>query len=359
MKKILSILVMLFAVVALTSCSRGPVLYVLNWNEYINEDLVSAFEDEYGVRVVIDPADSNESMYTKIKSKTTNYDIAIPSDYMVHKLYNEGLLHELNMEYLPNYVNAEFDPILENLRDGYFANNKNFAVPYFWGTLGVMYNTRVEGIEELVTENDWEVFFNSELTSGLKVSMYNSSRDALAVAQLHLDIDVNTKSDVDLKSVEDLLKAQNYSSWGTDDLKTFVANGNTDIALVYSGDFFDILYASMESEEDINYDLHVPTTNNVWFDAMVIPTTSSDVVMAHNFINFMIDEDNALENAFEIGYCPTLKNVYEAISIDPDYVDLINDYPYYPGIVTEGYVYKDLGVDVYQKMEIILSNVKG
>lgn len=359
MKKIFTLTLVFVALFALTSCKSGPVLYVLNWNEYINEDLVAAFEDEYGVRVVIDPADSNESMYTKIKSKTTAYDVAIPSDYMVHKLYNEGLLHELDMEYLPNYVDAEFDPILEELRDGYFANNKKVAVPYFWGSLGIMYNTRVEGIEELVETNDWEVFFNSELTNNLKVSMYNSSRDALAVAQLYLGIDVNTKLDADLTRVENLLKAQNYSSWGTDDLKTFVANGNIDIALVYSGDFFDILYASMESEEDINYDLHVPTTNNVWFDAMVIPTTSSDVVMAHNFINFMIDEENALENAFEIGYCPTLKNVYEIISKDADYVDLVNDYPYYPGIVTEGYIYKDLGVDIYQKMEIILSNVKG
>lgn len=358
MKKILSFLALLFVLVSLTACKSGPVLYVLNWNEYINEDLVEAFEKEYNVRVVIDPADSNESMYTRIKSKTTKYDVAIPSDYMIHKLYNEGLLHELNMEYLPNYVNAVFDEKLEEHRDVYFTNNKKYAVPYFWGTLGIMYSTRKSGVEELVKEHDWEVFFNKELTKDLKVAMYNSSRDAIAAAELYLGMDLNTKSLDDLQKVENLIKAQKYSSWGTDDLKGFVANGNTDIALVYSGDFFDMLYASMESNEKIQYNLHVPTTNNVWFDAMVIPTTSSDVVMAHNFINFMINEENALENALEIGYCPTLHNVYLQLKEDPDFKDIIENYPYYPGIVTHGYVYKDLGVEIYQKFEIILSNAK-
>ena len=359
MKKLFCFLSLLFVIVTLTACNKGPVLYVLNWNEYINEDLVEAFEKEYKVRVVIDPADSNESMYTKIKSKTTKYDVAIPSDYMIHKLYNEGLLLELNMDYLPNYVNATFDPNLEEHRDSYFKNNKNYAVPYFWGTLGIMYSTKKTGVEDLVKENNWEVFFNKELTKGLKVAMYNSSRDAIAAGELFLGIDLNTKSETDLKRVEDLLKGQSYSSWGTDDLKSFVANGNTDIALVYSGDFFDMLYASIESNDKIDYNLHVPTTNNVWFDAMVIPNTTGDAVMAHNFINFMIDEENALENAFAIGYCPTLYNVYQELKTDNEFKNIIDTYPYYPGIVTNGTVYKDLGNEIYQKLEIILSNVKG
>ena len=356
MKKIISFVVVLLVVLTLSGCKKGPTLYILNWNEYINEDLVDQFEDLYGVKVVVDTAVSNESMYSSIKAKTTKYDIAIPSDYMIHKLYNEGLLLELDFEYLTNYDASKFDPVLQELREGYFANNQKYAVPYFWGTLGIMYNNNYK---DLVEANGWSVFFNKELTGTAKVGMYDSSRDAIAVAEMHLGIDINSKSENDLKQAETLLKAQKYAMWGTDDLKTFVANGNADIALVYSGDFFDILYASMDEGSDINYGMFVPEVNNIWFDGMVIPKTSRDVVMAHNFINFMIDSENAYENATAIGYCPTITAAYNSMKVDPDYADVVVTYPYYPGEVKSGVIYKDLGVDVYKQMEIILGNVKG
>ena len=356
MKKLISFVIVLIVVLTLSGCKKGPTLYILNWNEYINEDLIDQFEELYGVNVVVDTAVSNESMYSSIKAKTTKYDIAIPSDYMIHKLYNEGLLNELNFEYLTNYDKSKFDPVLQQLRDGYFPDNENYAMPYFWGTLGIMYNN---DYEDLVKANGWQVFFNKQLTGNARVGMYDSSRDAIAVAELYLGIDINTKSLTDLKRAENLLKSQKYSMWGTDDLKTFVANGNADIALVYSGDFFDILYASMEEGTDINYNLFVPQDNNIWFDAMVIPTTSKDVVMAHKFINFMIDPDNAYENATAIGYCPTLTAAFNKMKADPDYTEVIETYPYYPGTVTNGVIYKDLGIDVYKEMEIILGNIKG
>lgn len=356
MKKTISLVLLIVTIFVLSGCNKGPYLYILNWNEYINEDLIEEFEELYNVTVKMDKVDSNESMYTKIKGKTTNYDIAIPSDYMVHKLYNEGLLNELNFEYLPNYKQDSFDPKLEELRDGYFLDNQKYAVPYFWGTLGIMYNNE-GGNKELVETNEWEVFFNKELTGDLKIGMYDSSRDAIAAAQLYLGLDINSTEDEDLIAAEEVLKNRNYI-WGTDDLKTFVANGNLDIALVYSGDFFDMLYATMEDEQEVTYALHVPEVNNVWYDAMVIPTTSENSIMAHNFINFMIDADNAYANASEIGYCPTLTEAYQMMLEDPDYVDLINTYPYYPGIVTNGTIYVDLGTSIYKKMGIILSNVK-
>lgn len=356
MKKIFSFFIVLIATLTLVGCNKGPKLYLLNWGEYIDEDLVSQFEELYDIKVVIDTAVSNESMYNKVKSKTTRYDVAIPSDYMIHKLYNEGLLNKLDFEYLPNYDASKFDSNLQALREDYFNDNEDYAVPYFWGTLGIMYKLEYE---DLVKENDWEVFFNKDLTGNAKIGMYNSSRDALAVAEMFLGYDINTKSKDDLKAVETLLKAQKYYMWGTDDLKTFVASGNADIALVYSGDFFDILYAYMDDDLDINFSLHVPNKNNVWFDGMVIPTTSKDVVMAHNFINFMIDPINAYENARTVGYCPALTSAYDKMLIDPDYQDVIAEYPYYPGTVTEGTIYEDLGSEIYKEMATILGNVKG
>jgi len=357
MKKIFALIITIIATLVLVGCDKGPVLYLLNWGEYINEDLLRDFEELYGVTVKMDKADSNEIMYTKIKSKSTQYDVVIPSDYMIHKLYKEDLLVELDYDLLPNYTEGLFDTNLEALRSGYFEGNQKYAVPYFWGTLGIMYNNQKFGIRDLVKEYEWEVFFNTELTGDARIGMYNSSRDAIAAAELYLKIDINTKDSDKLKEAEEALKGHDYV-WGTDDLKAFIAGGNLDIALVYSGDFFDMLYATLEDESEVTYGMHVPTINNVWFDAMVIPTTSQNVTLAHNFINFMIDKDNAYDNATEIGYCPAIAEVYEMMKADPDYTDIVNNYPYYPGTVTEGTIYKDLGTSVYKEMEIILSNVK-
>ena len=359
MKKIVTLVLLIATMVVLSGCNRGPVLNILNWNEYINEDLLAKFEEEYNVTVVLDPVDTNEAMYTKIVTETTKYDIAIPSDYMIHKLYKEGLLHELDYTKIPNYESSKFDQNLQELRDGYFEGNQNYGVPYFWGSLGIMYNDRVDGLAEMVNEYGWEVFFNSQLTGDIKVTMYNSSRDAIAAAQLYLGYDLNSTSLTELNEIEDLLSEQDYFAWGGDQLKEMVAVGNADIALVYSGDFFDMLYASLDDEEEINYNMVVPNNNNIWFDAMVIPTTSQNVDLAHEFINFMIQEDNAYANAQEVGYCPPLTSAYQAMIIDPDYADVINEYPYYPGTVTNGVVYEDLGTDIYQRMELILNNVKG
>lgn len=357
MKKLLSLIV-LFGILILSGCSRGPVLYILNWNDYLDDELVSEFESLYDVRVVVDPSESNEAMYTRIHAQTTKYDIAVPSDYMIHKLYNENLLYELDLDKLPNYKSELFDPYLEQLRSQYFENNQKYAVPYFWGALGIMYNERKAGIKELVEQYEWEVFFNPQLTEGLKIAMYNSSRDAIAVAQMHLGIDINSRNLNDLKAAENILKAQNYFTWGTDDLKELIALGNCDIALVYTGDFFDMLYASLEDELEITYNMHVPDTNNIWFDALVIPKTSTNIDMAHHFINFIIEGNNAYKNAVTVGYCPTVTSAYEAMLVDPDYEDLIKNYPFYPGNIKNGTVYEDLGQQIYQQMEIILSNVK-
>lgn len=358
MKKLIALVLILIAVFTLQGCYSGPVLNILNWGEYINEDLVEEFEKEFNVRVRIEDADSNESMYTKIKAQTTKFDIAVPSDYMLHKMYKENLLIELDFDLLPNYDSNAFDPLLQSLRNDYFVGNQKYGVPYFWGSLGIMYNTSAPGIQELVETYEWEVFFNQELTGDLKIGMYNSSRDAVAVALMHLGYDINTTNDTHFTEAENLLKAQNYFTWGTDSLKDMVANGNCDIALVYSGDFFDMLYASLEDEDEVSYNMHVPDVNNIWFDVLVIPTTSANPELAHAFINFMLDHDNALENASEIGYCPTLTSVYQALLDDPDYADVIENYPYYPGVITQGTVYQDLGDEIYRRLEIILSNAK-
>ena len=139
MKRLVIVIVLVLSAISFSACKKRPALYILNWSEYMNDEVISKFEEEFGVRVVLETADTNEIMYTKIKAQTTKFDIAIPSDYMIHKLYKENLLVELDFTKIPNYQFSAFDSKLEQLRTNYFDNNKNYAAPYFWGSLGIMY----------------------------------------------------------------------------------------------------------------------------------------------------------------------------------------------------------------------------
>lgn len=359
MKKILSVLSLLIALVIFVGCDNREKLYVLSWGEYINEDVVAAFEEEFGVRVVISEATSNESMHNKIKTRAGKYDVVIPSDYMVERMYKDGLLNKLDFTKIPNYDVSKFDPKLQTLRDNYFDGNEDYSVPYFWGTLGIMYNKSKPGVKELVENNGWKVFFEKSLIpSGVTVGMYDSSRDAVAAAQLYKGYDLNSTSDAEFAEVERLLKAFTYSQWGTDDLKEAVVSKNLDIALVYSGDFFDSLYFALDSNLAVTFDMYVPQeNNNIWFDTMVIPVTATKIDLAHEFINFFLDDDNGYENASYIGYCPTVTNVYNMMLADTELADIVKHPGYYPGNV-QGDVYRHLGEAVAIKMDEILTRVK-
>jgi len=359
MKKYFTFVSILLALLLIAGCERRTKLYVLSWGEYISKDVIEKFEKEYGVRVVLSEATSNESMHNKIQTGAGKYDIVIPSDYMLERMVEDDLLIELDFDLLPNYDESKFDPKLQELRNNYFEGNKKYGVPYFWGTLGIMYNKAKPGVKELVEENSWKVFFEPEIIpNGVSVGMYDSSRDAVAAAMLYLGRDLNTTNDKDYVDAEAALKRMKYAQWGTDDLKEAVASKNLDIALVYSGDFFDTLYFFVENDIDVTFDMFVDqNNNNIWFDVMVIPKTSKNVELAHAFINFFLDEENAIENASYIGYCPPLTPVYEALLADEELAPLVTHPAYYPGNVN-GTVYRHLGVDIALKMDAILSRVK-
>jgi spermidine/putrescine-binding protein len=358
LKKVFGLLFIVFSFVLLTACDNRQKLYLLNWEEYINDDVIKAFEEEFNVKVVLKGATSNELMYNDIFIRSGEYDIAIPSDYMIQRLHEEDLLVKLDFDKLPNYDKDKIDSKLQTLRDDYFEGNQDYSVPYFWGTLGIMYNDSKAGVKELVEEKGWGVLFE-DLPSGISVGMYDSSRDAVAAAELYKNIDLNTKDTAKLNEVGSLLKSRKYTMWGTDNLKESVVEGNLDIALVYSGDFFDQYYFSLEEGLEITYGLHVPTlNNNVWFDAMVIPKTSKNIDLAHAFINFFLDEDNAFENASYVGYCPTITEVYKRMLKDEDLKAAVTLPGYYPGEVINRMVYEFLGGEVALKMDEILNHAK-
>ena len=365
MKKIITLFSIALILFIAAGCDSREKLYVLNWAEYINEDVVAAFEKEFGVKVEISPATSNELMHNRLQTKAGQYDIIIPSDYMIERMVADDLLHELDYSKIPNYSRDKFDPKLNEVRDDFFEGNEKYAVPYFWGTLGIMYNDDKAGVRELVEENSWAVFFDeSIIPSGVSVGMYDSSRDAVSAGLLYLnqiseeEVDLNTTDEKYFTEVEKLLTNFHYTQWGTDDLKGAIVDKNLDISLVYSGDFFDSLYFALDEGIEPTFDMYVDQdNNNVWFDAMVIPKTATKIDLAHEFINFFLDEENALENASYIGYCPPLSAVYTAITQDEEISELVNHPGYYPGKVN-GSVYRHLGNEVAQRMDSILLKAK-
>jgi spermidine/putrescine-binding protein len=358
MKKISLVLVVFTLIFSLTACAskeEKQKLYILNWGEYINEDLVDLFEQEYNVDVVYEEVGSNEAMYEKIKSGNTTYDIAVPSDYMISKLRQESLLVKIDQSLLTSLddITMNADALSMLGQDG------DYAVPYFWGTVGIMYNLEHKS---LVEENGYGVLFDSTvIPEGFKVGMYDSARDSVGAALLYLGYDINSNDDSELADAQATLEAFEYTLWGEDNLKIAVIEGNLDVALVYSGDYFDELYVAIDEEYDFEFGYYAPESTNVWVDGLVIPTTSQNQELAHAFINFMIDEENSLENAGYVGYAPVIDEVFAEILADEYYERIVSNNGYRPNFDDsnfDGQAYKYIGKDHDQKLEDVLNKAK-
>ena len=220
-----------------------------------------------------------------------------------------------------------------------------------------MYNTKTLNATQIETikTKGWSVLFEKGLLGDVKVGMYASARDSIASSLLYNGFSLNTKNETELQKAGDSLFNMNYQAWATDDLKTGVASGKYDLALVYSGDFFDTLYSV---EEDVEFDMVAPSNNNIFFDAMVIPRNSMNEDLAYKFIDFMISYDNALRNAQYVGYCPTQTAVFQAMYSDKEYDGIATLPVYYPGNITNGEIYKYLGTQTYELYDLIYKKIK-
>lgn len=369
MKKIVSALFVILAGLSLFACSSKPTLYVLNWGEYINEDLLDKFEDEYNVKVVMTLADSNELMEEKIKNQTTAYDIVIPSDYMIEKLYDEGYLQQIDLTKLTNFSEDNFLDGVNVVMSNMFLDNTDItsayqvSIPYFWGVFGIMYNNNVNGLADYIAQNDWAVLFEdqpSTFESPLTVGMYDVSRFAYSVSMLYAyqvgyeytyegvaktltDANaLNTASEEYLALSEELLSLKTYDEWETDFLKKDISEGILDYAFTYVGDFFDtylILSEDATTAEEARaatagIGIYVPENTIAFYDGMVIPVNARSVDLAHQFIDFFLDPMNAYENSGIVGYTTTLKATYDMIynATEGDVVRsiMVQDYPYNP-----------------------------
>ncbi len=289
-KTVLTILGLVVLSLALTGCGKEqPVLYVYNWGDYIDESILEEFEKETGIKVVYDTFSTNEDMYVKIKSGGSNYDVIFPSDYMVTRMINEGMLLEIDLEKIPNHVHI--DP---KLMGADYDPKNEYTLPYMWGTLGILYNTTM--VEEGEVES-WDVLWDAKYAKN--ILMLDSQRDSIGAALLKLGYSINTKDPRELAEAAELLKQQKplVLAYVVDEGKDKMVAGEAALALTWSG---EAMYAIAENP-DLSYAIPKEGTN-LWFDVMAIPKGAKNVEAAHKFMDFLNRPEIALRNAEYTGY---------------------------------------------------------
>ena len=295
MKKTLALLLaMLMAVsLLLTGCgSSGEerVVNVCSWGEYIDEDLIDEFEDLTGINVNYQTAESNEALYSLVEMGGADFDVIVPSDYMIGRLIAEDMLAELDYSNIPNF--DKIDPQYKGL--SYDPENR-YTVPYTWGTLGIIYNTAM--VDEEI--NSWDAMFDEKYAGN--VIMIRNSRDALAAALLDLGYDINTTDEAQLNEAYELLKTAKengvYQGFYMDEIFQKMEGGNAAIAMYYAGDYLTML----ENNEDLAF--VVPKEGSNWFvDAMCVLKNAQHKAEAEEWINFIASKDSQLKNMDYIWY---------------------------------------------------------
>lgn len=282
---------------------KGTEINVYNWGEYISDgaddtmDVNAQFEMETGIKVNYTTFDSNENMYNKLKGGGANYDIVIPSDYMIARLIEEGLVQKIDFSNIPNYEN-----IMDQYKDLYFDPTNEYSVPYNVGMVGVIYNTKkVEG-----TPDSWELLWDEKYKG--QIMNFNNPRDAFAVAQFKLGIDINTTDGSEWDRAYDELKRQKLlvQSYVMDEVFNKMESGEAAIAPYYAGDFLTMY----DNNPDLGF-FYPKEGMNIFVDSVCIPSSSQNKEAAELYINFLLREDVALANAEYICYATPNKKVLE------------------------------------------------
>ena len=275
--------------------------------EYLGENVISDFEKQYGVRVIVENFDSNEMMYTKLMAGD-RYDVIIPSDYMIERLMNEDFLQPLDKSMIPNMENMS-DAVLGMSYDP----DNTYSIPYFWGSVGLVYNH--ENVDPAVIESEgWEVLRNTDYAGHIYI--YDSERDSFMMAFKALGYSMNTEDPNEINDAyEWLLQMNNTMSpvYVTDEVIDGMMNGYKDIAVVYSGDAAVVL----DENEDMSF--YMPSQGtNIWCDAMVIPANAENPKLAHEFINYMLTYEAAFDNTETVGYTSPNAEVFEEMTSSED-----------------------------------------
>ena len=355
MKKMIALvlcMVMTLGCFAGVASAKGDkvTLYVYNWGQYIAEgdddsiDVIAAFEEAYpNIKVKYSTYDSNESMYAKLSGGGITVDVIIPSDYMIGRMRQEGMLQELNYDNIPNaqYIDPSFRGMAYDPEDKY-------SVPYTWGTVGIIYNTKY------VDEADvtgWELLWNEKYAD--KILMFDNSRDAFGIAEYLLGYDVNTTDEAELKACADKLAEQKpvVQQYVMDQIFDAMENEEAWIAPYYAGDYLTMV----EENEDLAFYRPAHQGYNVFIDAMCIPTCAQEKEAAELFINFMCSPEISAANLDFIGYSVPA-------SASKEYMDeeVVNDPVSYPDAeeLRNATSFDYLPEEVSRKMESLFMAVR-
>ncbi len=310
MKKIISLFIAACIVLSCAACdstpgSNGPKqsINVYNWGEYIDQTVLDDFEEQTGIHVNYTTYASNEEMYSKIVSGAASYDVIIPSEYMISKMINEGLLAELNFDNIPNYKY-----IGEEYKGLSYDPDEKYSVPYTWGTVVIVYNTKYVD-EEDVKDQSIDLLWNEKYKD--KILMFDNPRDAFALAHIKLGHSMNTTDPNDWYEAADALKEQKkiVQAYVMDQVFDKMLNEEAYIAPYYAGDAMTM----MEENEDLA--AYVPVEGaNMFFDSMCVLKSSQNKEAAEKFINFMCETEIAVRNAETVWYAIPHIPAFEALS---------------------------------------------
>ena len=323
MKKVILLLTLILATLLITSCGKKDeeikdvvTLNVYNWGEYIADgfeggyDTNAAFEKyfnenlakKYGYRIEVNYTtyDTNENMYSKLSSGAGEgvYDVIFPSDYMLQRMADEGLLYEFNVaEKIPNYANID-----DSFKGLYYDREEKYSVPYTYGMVGIIYNPELMNPEDLtedgeIKDKSWSLLWNKDYAG--KILQFNNPRDAFATAMLYHGIDINTADKDEWQEALGYLKEQKgiLQGYVNDEIFNKMTSASAAIAPYFAGDYITMSY----DNEDLKF-YYPEEGTNIFYDAMCIPKSSKHKDAAMEYINFMLSEEAAVENALYIGY---------------------------------------------------------
>ena len=277
---------------------EGQTLRIYNWGEYVGEHIIQDFQKETGATVLLENFDSNEQMYIKVANGEA-YDIIVPSDYMIQRLISEGYLQKLDKSKL-NCMDKLYDAV----KGLPYDPENEYSVPYFWGTVGIVYDKTKVDIKDLEKEG-YNIFLDQKYKGD--IYLYDSERDSFMMALKALGYSMNTSDESQIQEAYNWL-VQCVQTMKpeivTDEIIDNMAQGRKALGLIYSGD------ATYVINENENMGYYMPEGGtNQWSDAMVIPKNAKNPELAHAFINYASDYDGAYDNSSYVGYTSANKKV--------------------------------------------------
>ena len=322
-------------------------VYVYNWGEYIDPETLDMFEKETGIQVIYDEFDTNETMYPKVEAGASNYDVVCPSDYMIQKMIDNDLLQELNWDNIPN-AKANIGAQYYEQSEAFDPGNR-YAVPYCWGTVGILYNKTM--VDEPVTS--WSILWDEKYADS--ILMQDSVRDLFMVGLKSLGYSMNSTDEKELNEAKDLLIQQKplVQAYVIDQVRDKMIGNEAALGVIYSG---EAIFTQRENP-DLEYVIPKEGTN-VWIDGWVIPKNAANVENAEKFIDFMCRGDIALLNFDYITYS-TPNTAAQALIEDDDIRNskiAFPDLSQYDGLETFSYLgddadtlYNDLWKEIKSK----------